>query len=753
MNSKHRLYQTERFAVALLAVFFLLPHAAVAQMKEVRRVLIFNDLSTLASPGFALMDQAIHARLQESPYQIELYNESLESTLFSDEVSQRQMSDWYIHKYEKRQPDVIIAVGTASLKFMIASHERYFPKVPIIYCGGTEEMLGESKLDSHFTGAWGVAEPEKTLDLALRLQPGTRHLVVTGGVGQFDRDVEAIARKSFSKYESTLEITYLTDLAMPALLDRLRNLPSDTVVFHTSIMQDAAGNRFIDATQSVPLVAAAANGPVFVLDDVDVGNGAVGGNVLSWAAQGREAAGMAVRILNGENPRDIPATKITNSILIDWRALQRWGLNERILPPGSIVQFRESTVWERYKWQIVAALSICLLEAFLILALIANLIQRHRAERSLGESTNRLGAILGTASEGILTFNDCGIIESTNAAARNIFGYTADEMFGRNVAMVLPAVFSTAGKEGGPIAGQTVSPIIASGIQETSGRRKDGSMLPIDLAVNEVVLADRRIFTGFVRDITERRQIQQMQREFSKQLLQAHETERARLARELHDDITQRLGILAMNADRLDSEDDLIAKRETLRGIRDGLIVLSEDVHSLAYKLHPALLEHLGLAAALRTECERFSRQESISVDVKLEGLPADIPQEARLCLFRVAQEALRNVARHAHAQAVQVSLHSADGGLELEVADNGAGFIPGEELQQASLGLASMRERVRLLEGKLQIKSGLGHGTVILAWIPIKTYGLPDTTNMGSAESAVTNGVEADTISVKGKS
>jgi signal transduction histidine kinase len=176
-------------------------------------------------------------------------------------------------------------------------------------------------------------------------------------------------------------------------------------------------------------------------------------------------------------------------------------------------------------------------------------------------------------------------------------------------------------------------------------------------------------------------------------------------------------------------------------------------VHSLAYKLHPALLEHLGLAAALRTECERFSRHESTSVDVKLDGLPADIPQEARLCLFRVAQEALRNVARHAHARAVHLSLYSLAGGLQLKVADNGAGFDPAEQPQQASLGFASMRERVRLLEGKLQIESERGRGTAILAWIPIKTRDLPDTANVQNEESSITNGIRIATISVRDES
>jgi PAS domain S-box-containing protein len=341
---------------------------------------------------------------------------------------------------------------------------------------------------------------------------------------------------------------------------------------------------------------------------------------------------------------------------------------------------------------------------------------------ALAESESRLRSILDTAVDAIITINESGVIESVNAATERIFGYAAAEMIRQNVSLLMPLPFR--GEHDQYLASyqDTGQPKIIGKRREVLGRRKNGTVFPIDLTVSEITVGGgRRVFTGFVRDITERKQAEQMAREFGGRLIHAQEEERARLARELHDDITQRLARLAIDAGRFKPAPDGAGQSEAMREVRDGLVRLSEDVHSLSYKLHPALLEDLGLADALRAECERFSRQESLPVDVKLEQIPESIAKDTGLCLFRVTQEALRNVARHARAPAAAVSLRPLDRGLQLAVTDSGVGFDPSEYRRRPSLGLASMRERVRLLGGELDVESAPGHGTTVVAWVPMK--------------------------------
>ncbi|MCJ7676139.1 MAG: PAS domain-containing protein [Anaerolineales bacterium] len=226
---------------------------------------------------------------------------------------------------------------------------------------------------------------------------------------------------------------------------------------------------------------------------------------------------------------------------------------------------------------------------------------------------------------------------------------------------------------------------------------------------------------GVLRDITERKRAEETLRDLSRRLIRAHEEERALLARELHDDLTQRVAVLAIEVGRAELAAPEGSQAQAMGSVREGLVRLSEDIHSLAYQLHPSVLEELGLAEALRAECERLGRQGRLDLSVELDPLPAFVGRDAALCLFRVAQEALNNVTRHAGARAASVALRQMNGGLLLAVRDDGVGFDPASPQMRRSLGLASMRERVLLVNGTLDIESAPGRGTEIVAWVPVE--------------------------------
>jgi PAS domain S-box-containing protein len=225
--------------------------------------------------------------------------------------------------------------------------------------------------------------------------------------------------------------------------------------------------------------------------------------------------------------------------------------------------------------------------------------------------------------------------------------------------------------------------------------------------------------SGVVRDITARKLGESERRDLSQRLIRAHEEERALLARELHDDLTQRLAVLAIEVGRAELETPEPSQARLLRSVRQSLVRLSRDIHSLASQLHPSVLDELGLGEALRVESERLSRQGRIELSVEIAPLPAALDKDVALSLYRVAQGAMSNVVRHARARVLHVELRPVDGGLRLAVRDDGVGFDPAGPGARASLGLASMSERVRLVHGALEIESAPGRGTTVAAWVP----------------------------------
>jgi signal transduction histidine kinase len=210
-------------------------------------------------------------------------------------------------------------------------------------------------------------------------------------------------------------------------------------------------------------------------------------------------------------------------------------------------------------------------------------------------------------------------------------------------------------------------------------------------------------------------------RERAAKLLRAQEEERGRIAREMHDDWTQRLALACLDLVKLERCIGApAAALPLLRTVREQLVRLSEDVHSLSRQLHPSILDDLGLVEALRSECASFSRREGIAVAYHPEGVPPTVPKDIALCVYRVAQEALRNVAKHAAVNETRVVLVGAGPELVLRVEDDGTGFDPAAVRGEPGLGLSGMEERVHLVRGRFAIASAPGRGTTVEVRVPV---------------------------------
>jgi PAS domain S-box-containing protein len=217
------------------------------------------------------------------------------------------------------------------------------------------------------------------------------------------------------------------------------------------------------------------------------------------------------------------------------------------------------------------------------------------------------------------------------------------------------------------------------------------------------------------------RQTREGLRKLAAKLLHAQEEERRRIAREMHDDWTQRLALLGIDLAKLEKHLGTPEKAlPLLRTMQEQLVSLSEDVHALSRQLHPSILDDLGLVEALRSECASFSRREGIAVAYHPQEIPTTLPKDVALCIYRVAQEALRNLAKYAAVSEAWVTLVGTGRDLLLRVQDKGVGFDPAEGHSQPGLGLSSMEERVRLIQAKLSITSAPGRGTTVDVRVPL---------------------------------
>jgi signal transduction histidine kinase len=343
-----RLGRVSLLSVAILLVVVCGTHTS-AQEPYKKNVLILSDVGS-SHPLTAKMTQEIIAGVQQvQGRHVEFFSESLDLLAFPGRPSPEEARNWLVKKYGDHKLDIVVAVGPGSIDFL-SNHSDLFLEAPIVISGSARDEVTNAKLDSRFTGTWLTLEPEKTLEVALRLFPETRDVFVVGGSSAFDEISISLTKAALSSPNTRAGIHYLTKMEMGNLLEQLQNLPDHSIELYTSFFEDAAGNKFLNATKALPMITAASNGPDFGMSDTYIGHGIVGGYVMTYGKQGNITAQIVSELLAGKKAQELPIETLPGEYMFDWQELQKWQIPESSLPRGSIILFRERSLWERTRW-------------------------------------------------------------------------------------------------------------------------------------------------------------------------------------------------------------------------------------------------------------------------------------------------------------------------------------------------------------------------------------------------------------------
>jgi PAS domain S-box-containing protein len=365
---------------------------------------------------------------------------------------------------------------------------------------------------------------------------------------------------------------------------------------------------------------------------------------------------------------------------------------------------------------------------------IVDITERKQAEDALRMSEDKFSKAFRSSPDAIAIARLAdGMILEVNGRWEEILGYTRDEAVGRTVWEL--QIYQNPGERARLVA--LVDEQGSARDFEVDIRKKTGEIRNVLTCAEPMMIRDEPCLLVIVRDVTElklaeealRRNEEALRRSHARiedlagRLIAAQEDERRHIARELHDDLNQQVAALAIGISRLKRQfpDAGAALQEQIARLREKTDWLSERIRQLSHDLHSSILQHVGLPAALNSYCAEFSDREGIAVTLDIRDGVEAVSQDAALCLYRVAQESLRNVAKHSGARSAIVALTHVNGAVELRVVDEGVGFDPGQARESRGLGLVSMEERVKLLHGNFVLTTRPGAGTELRAQIPLR--------------------------------
>jgi PAS domain S-box-containing protein len=353
--------------------------------------------------------------------------------------------------------------------------------------------------------------------------------------------------------------------------------------------------------------------------------------------------------------------------------------------------------------------------------IVVDITDRRELESELRDSQDRMEAIVTTAMDAIVVVDDSQQIVLFNAAAEKMFGCTAEDALNRPLKTFVPqlsAAFSIHILQSGET--DAVRNMDALGTLVAS--RADGSEFHMEASISHIDAAGKKLFTMILRDVTDREQAEAALADIGRRLVRAEEQERTRIARELHDDIGQRLALLTVELSQLPSHFESLPDEVSnhLRELQKQTTEIASDVQSLSHKLHSSKLEYLGIATAMKGFCRELAAQKNVEIAFVHDTIDRTVPADISLCLFRVLQEGLSNATKHSGARRFQAELRESSNAIDLMIQDSGSGFDVQEAMKTSGLGLISMSERLKLLGGNLSIESQPQQGTTIRAHVPL---------------------------------
>jgi PAS domain S-box-containing protein len=698
--------------VSVLAACAQVGSAAVPSTpKNVLVLYSFTDRK--AQDDLEILKATTRSRL-DSP--VDFHVEYLGSARFDAPGYEKAVTESLASVYGGKKIDLVIAVFYPALRFAVDHRQELFPGAPIAFSSVPSRRLVGQKLWPGVTGVTMDVDVQGTIDLALHIQPDTRNAAVVVGRAETDRYWGTVINQDLRQRQPRLNVIDLPVVATDQLLKQISALPPRTIVFFQSIPDEEA-QPVIGTYEIVSTIAR--QFPTYCFVGRCLGHGVIGGSYPDSSEQEIDAGELAARVLSGDAPENIPIVHGPPArVHVDWRQLRHWNIPESALPAAAVVLFRQPTTWERYGKYLGAVLLLVLVQAALIIGLLWQRTRNRKGDLRLRESEKRFRLLADTTPALIWMCDEEGTVIYLND--RRI------DFTGRDLATGFADTWSAFIH---PDDVQSVKAANKRALERQEGyskeyrlRRRDGVYRwMLDIAAPR--MNGDGSFAGFVGsavDITDQKLAQEALERIGGKLIEAQEEERSRIARELHDDICQRLALLSMELEQANRGSNSPGGSSKIEEIRRHCAQIATDVQALSHKLHSSKLEYLGLAPAIRSLCREFSQQHDVSVQFADEDAPGFLPRDISLSLFRVTQEALQNALKHSGVRRFSVSLRGLANEIQLEVSDLGAGFDVERAKLDRGLGLVSMQERAHLVHGSFTIESAVSGGTTILVRVPL---------------------------------